>query len=232
MALMGAIVIGSSAEQKIPSLVLEYSIRKYSTAEDLQIIHTYDKTFPSPKKPENRSRTGFSFARFAIPEMVGYQGVAAYLECDQLVFADVKELLGLPFEGATVLRTPNQASVLLLDCARLTWRLPEILANLDAGKFKYADLMERIAIEPRDRIRGSIPVEWNSLEAYVPGKTRLLHFTNMSLQPWRKDWVHPLGHLWMSTLHEAVVKGVVNRRTVEEEVARGHIVKRVLGALP
>lgn len=228
---MRSIFIGSSAEQKIPSLVLEYSVRKHSTVEDLGIIHTYDKTFPSPRKPENRSRTGFSFARFAIPEMMGYRGVAAYLECDQLVFADVRELFELPFNGATVLRTPNQASVLVLDCDHIRWHLPHILESLDAGRIGYRDLMENLAIEPKFKISKSIPVEWNSLESYHAGKTRLLHYTNMALQPWRKAWNHPLGHLWMGALREAVEKGAIGRETVEEEVARGHVIKRVLEAL-
>lgn len=229
---MRSIFIGSSAEQKIPSLVLEYSIRKHSTVEDLRVIHTYDKTFPSPQKPENRSRTGFSFARFAIPEMMGYRGVAAYLECDQLVFADVRELLDLPFNGATVLRTPNQPSVLLLDCDHIRWHLPNILESLDAGKIGYRDLMENLAVEPKFKISNSIPAEWNSLESYDSGKTRLLHYTNMALQPWRKTWNHPLGHLWMGALREAVEKGAIGRKTVEEEVARGHVIARVLEALP
>jgi lipopolysaccharide biosynthesis glycosyltransferase len=224
-----AICIGSSREQKLPSLVLEHSIRKHATSMP-KIIHTYERTFPSPKKPENRSRTGFSFARFAIPEMVGYEGFAAYLECDQLVFKDVAALFAIPFEGATVLRPRNQASVLVIDCDHVRWDVRSIIEGLDAGAFSYADLMENLCVEPAFKISCAIPEEWNSLERFKPGKTALLHYTNMAIQPWRR-WGHPLAHLWMATLKEAVREGSIARSVVEEETRLRHIVPEVLRSL-
>lgn len=225
------IVIGSSREQKLPSLVLEHSIRKHSSR-DVDIVHTWDMKFPAPKNPKNRSRTGFSFNRFAIPKLAGYGGRGVYLECDQLVFGDVKELLEIPFGGATVLRPKNQAAVLVLDCARLAWDVEAIIQDLDAGKFSYVALMEKMCIEPPANIRHSIPEEWNSLERYTAGKTKNLHYTNMSGQPWRK-WGHPLGKLWMTALREAIERGLVTEEIVQEEARRGFVVPQVtLGAFP
>lgn len=223
---MNTIVIGSSREQKLPSLVLEHTIHKHASS-PVKVIHSYDLKMEEPKRPELRSRTGFSFVRFKIPALVGYQGLAAYLECDQLVFRDVKELFAVPFKGGTVLRPANQAAVLLLDCNRLKWDLPAILANLDAGKFSYKQLMENLCIESPGNIRKTIPETWNSLEKYNPAHTALLHYTQMNIQPWRR-WGHPLGNLWMRALRDAMRDARITPETVTEEVRKGYIVSQVL----
>jgi hypothetical protein len=221
-----AVVIGSSAEQKVPSLVLEYTIKKY--APEMRVVHTYDMTFPQPERKEMRSRTGFSFNRFAIPGIMGYQGVGAYLECDQIVFRDVNEIFSIPFNGATVLRTPNQASVLVLDCARLKWKVEEIVRGLDKGRFGYKDLMENLCIEPKEKISGAIPVEWNSLERYEKDKTALLHYTAMNIQPWRNPAPHGLRGLWMNELKGAIESGLITLDILKTEVSKRHIIKEVL----
>lgn len=223
---MNTIVIGSSREQKLPSLVLEYTIHKHASA-PVQVLHSYDLKMEEPKRPELRSRTGFSFVRFKIPAMVRYQGLAAYLECDQLVFRDVKDLFAVPFKGATVLRPENQASVLLLDCNRLKWDLPAILSDLDAGKFTYKQLMESLCIESPGNVHKTIPETWNSLEKYVPSVTALLHYTNMNMQPWRR-WGHPLAHLWMSALRDAMRASRISTQVVSEEVEKGYVVSQVM----
>jgi lipopolysaccharide biosynthesis glycosyltransferase len=226
---MNTVVIGSSREQKLPSLVLEHTIQKHASA-PVRVLHTYDMTFPVPKDPKNASRTGFSFARFAIPKMVGFEGLGLYLECDQIVFRDVTELFQLPFNGATVLRPKNQASVILIDCNSVRWEVEGVVGGLDAGSYSYSDLMEKLCVEAPFKISCSIPSEWNSLEKYEPGKTALLHYTNMAIQPWRK-WGHPLTSLWIGELAEAIKQGKIGLRIVEEEVRSRHVVPQVLEAL-
>jgi hypothetical protein len=222
---MNTICIGSSREQKLASLVLEYTVRKHATI-PIAVVHSYDRLFPVPTRPEHRSRTGFSFVRFAVPELAGFEGVASYLECDQIVFKDVAGLFGIPFNGATVLRPKNQPSVLLIDCDHVRWDVESIVKGLDRGEYTYSDLMERLCIEAAFKITSSIPEEWNSLERYIPGKTALLHYTNMATQPWRR-WGHPLAELWLVELLGAVKLGVISKDTVLEEVALGHIVPDV-----
>src|SRR3989304_5106962 len=150
------VVIGASPEQRLCALVCAHTVRKHASI-PFNIVHSFDRSFPVPSKPENRSRTGFSFIRFAIPEMTGYQGRGMYLECDQIVFRDVAEIFGIPFGGSTILRPPNQASVLLLDCDRLRWRTVQIGPGLDDGKYGYRDLMEDLACEDPGLIQKTIP---------------------------------------------------------------------------
>jgi Glycosyl transferase family 8 len=58
-----------------------------------------DLALLEPKDPRQGKRTGFSFARFAIPELAGYQGRALYLDADMLVFNDLAFLWRTPFAG-------------------------------------------------------------------------------------------------------------------------------------
>lgn len=223
---MNTIVIGSSREQKLPSLVLEHTVQKHTT-DSVRVIHTYGMKFPSPKDPKNASRTGFSFARFAVPEISGFEGLGLYLECDQIVFGDVSELFRIPFNASTVLRPKNQASVILIDCEHVRWDVENIVKGLDSGEYSYSELMEKLCIEAAFKISCSIPSHWNSLERYEAGKTALLHYTNMSIQPWRK-WGHPLGYLWMAELKSAMMAKHIALSVVEEEVRCKHVVPEVL----
>jgi lipopolysaccharide biosynthesis glycosyltransferase len=223
---MNTIVIGSSREQKLPSLVLEYTIQKHATT-PVRVVHTYDMKFPSPKDQKNVSRTGFSFARFAVPKISGFEGLALYLECDQIVFKDVTKLFKLPFNSATVLRPKNQASVILIDCDHVRWEVENVIEGLDSGDYSYTDLMENLSVEAAFKISKSIPGEWNSLEKYEPGKTALLHYTNMAIQPWRR-WGHPLGYLWMAALKGAMEAKHIPLSAIEEEIRHRYVVPEVL----
>lgn len=226
---MNTVVIGAAREGKLPSLVLEHTIRKHAK-EPVSIVHTWDKPFPEPKKPENRSRTGFSFVRFAVPALCGYEGLALYLENDQIVFRDVSELFAIPRNGATVLRPKNQASVLVIDCNHVRWDLGLILDGLDCGEYTYQNLMEDLCVEAKFKIERSIPNTWNSLEEFDAKKTALLHYTNMVKQPWRL-WGHGLGWLWIRELADAVKIGRIPLEIVREEVAAKHVVPEVLAAV-
>jgi len=64
-----------------------------------------------------------------------------------------------------------------------------------------------------------LPYTWNSLEQYEPGKTDLLHYTDMWLQPWLvRD--NPLARIWVEALFGAIDAGYVSRDDVVECVER------------
>ena len=222
------IFIGSDPTQMLGAKILEYSIRRHST---LSTVFDTMQTVkaPVPRDPQNQQRTEFSFSRFAIPSLSGYHGRALYLDADMLVFQDLRELWELPFDGATVMHAPpsnpsrpKQTSVMMMDCDRLRWDLGSIIGDLDEGRYKYDDLMQNIALEPSGDVRDSLPTVWNSLEEYVPGKTRLIHYTDMKTQPWvsRRN---PHGELWVQYLRDAVRDGFVTVADVREAVQNGFI---------
>jgi lipopolysaccharide biosynthesis glycosyltransferase len=194
---------------------------------------------PKPKDKENRPRTAFSFCRFTIPERMGFAGRALYVDADMLVFSDVAELWRIPFGEQKILCTfqpepppawrenkffkrGRQFSVMLLDCTRLPWHVDEIIRGLDEKRYTYAQLMFDLCLVQPHEIEDRVPPEWNHLEHYEPGTTRLLHYTVVSTQPWRRRG-NPYGAIWERHLAEAVEAGAVTARDLELGVEKGHL---------
>ncbi|NUZ04498.1 glycosyltransferase [Piscinibacter koreensis] len=220
------IYIGTDRSQMIAAKLFEFSVRRHTDAA-VEFDTMQGVTWPFPKDPRNQPRTDFSFHRFAIPRLAGFTGRALYVDADMLVFRDIRELWNIPFDGATVLhapsstpRRPKQFSVMLLDCARLDWDATDIVRGLDEGRYDYDQLLTGFCIEPPEQVQPRIPIEWNSLDAYVPGRTGLLHYTHMETQPWVYAR-HPHGDLWVETLRDALDAGVVSTAEVDDAVARG-----------
>ncbi len=235
------IFVGTEESQTVATKVLAYSIQKHASA-PVRVTPMVNLNIPLPKDEKNRPRTGFSFSRFVIPQLAGYRGRALYLDADMLVFSDVAELWDIPFGKQRLLctyqETPDawkdnpwfhpgrQFSVMLLDCDRLDWKIEEIISGLDEGKFSYRDLLFNLCLVNPDEIEDRIPPEWNHLERYEPGKTKLLHYTVIPTQPWNYD-DHPLGYLWISAFTEALRCGFVSGEDVESGIAKGHLSRRL-----
>jgi len=222
------VFIGTDESQRLGARVLEFSIRQHTPVP--VVCDTMDNVaVPLPKSPENQPRTEFSFHRFAIPALAGFQGRAVYLDADMLVFRNFLELWDIPFEGASVLYAPSssptrpsQFSVLLLNCAKLKWDLNEIVAGLDRTEYDYDGLMKTLCIEPAERIQDRIPADWNSLEEYHAGRTGLLHYTDMPTQPWVSTQ-NPHGDLWVECLKDAIKAGFIDPDEVRAGVERGFV---------
>jgi lipopolysaccharide biosynthesis glycosyltransferase len=197
-----------------------------------------DVELPEPKDLRQGSRTNFSFARFAIPELKDWRGRAVYLDADMLVFRDVGELWDIPFEGASVVvqeelpghavvhdkagapaRRVKQCSVMLIDCARARWDVRQIVAGLD-GRYTYEELMYELCILPEEEVRYAVPFAWNSLEHYDP-ETRLIHYTDMDTQPWVST-DNRLAHLWLDEVRLMLSTGVLSRSDLKREIDLGY----------
>ena len=139
--------------------------------------------------------TEFSFSRFLVPYLCGYQGWAIFMDCDMLMMDDVAALWSLrderyavqvvkhehvpkeevKFLGAVQTRyqKKNWSSVMLMNCARCGALTPEYVnhaTGLELHQFKWlAD----------DASIGELPATWNHLVGYDtprPGVS-LAHFT-------------------------------------------------------
>jgi len=229
------IYIGASRRDLLGVRVLDYSIRKHASV-PVRVIPMVDLPVPSPREPRNRPRTRFSFSRFLIPELSRRRGRAVYLDSDMLVFGDVAELATVPMEGHKVLCTYQDAApavwadnpsfhtgrhtaVLVLDCTSLDWDISQIVADLDAGRWTYEELMSDMGLQ--DHEIGTLPQEWNHLERFEPGSTKLLHYTNVPTQPWISA-SNPLEGLWLETFREAVEQGSIAADEVRELVGQGY----------
>jgi hypothetical protein len=220
------VFIGADISQMLGAKMLEYSVRQ-NCAVTAQFDTMQSVQVPMPKDPKNQPRTQFSFNRFAIPQLAGYKGRAVYVDADMQVFRNFQELWDIPFGDAKVLyaptsdpRRPSQFSVLLLDCQRLDWDVKEIVRGLDEGRYDYDKLMKELCIVPKEQVQDKIPPQWNSLELYEPGKTGLIHYTDMHTQPW-VNARNKNGHLWVRCLRDAVHEGFITMAEVEQGVRDG-----------
>jgi len=231
------IYVGTDRSQEIALRVLGASIRR-RTRLAVEVNSLAGLDLPEPPDPAHRARTGFSFARFAIPELAGRAGRAIYLDADMLVLQDIAELWNLPLGGAKVAcqeelpdriaraapvagaRRRKQCSVMLLDCARLDWDAANIIAGLGAA-YTYDALLGDLCILADDEISHGVPTRWNSLE-FADASTCLIHYTDMMKQP----WVHaanPNGWLWTRELRDLVRDGDIAMEFVQEEVLAGYL---------
>lgn len=222
-----SIYIGSMPQHHLIVQVLTWSVLR-NTRRPVQFhrIHERAPSFALPRRRENRPGTAFSFQRFLIPELAGYQGRALYMDADQIVFGDVGPLFDRPLQGQPVLpsntdcwwqRKPQaRSSVMLLDCDRLQWDVRELVADLDAERITYAELF---ALR---QYRLSLPARWNSLDRYLPGWTALLHYTSKPRQPWIHHR-HRLASLWFRYLFQALDAGHIRENEVEDALAKGFV---------
>jgi hypothetical protein len=222
------VYVGATETETLPVKVLEYSIRKHaSMSTEIFPLHRSGIEIPLPRDSKHQPRTPFSFQRFLIPALAGYRGRAIYLDSDMQVFRDIRTLWALPFKGADLLvvrasehsRRRPQSSVMVLNCDTLHWDIRKIVQSLDRGQLTYEELMYGMSIVKN--IRGAIDPRWNALEQFSERDTALLHFTDMSTQPWVSK-ENPRGYLWTRDLVEAIDVGAISVDLVRQEVALGH----------
>jgi hypothetical protein len=231
------VFVGTDRSQALAVRILEHSIKRHTTAH-VEVIPMQDLPVPKPRDPRNGQRTGFSYSRFCIPALAGFQGKAIYLDADMLVFGDILELWNLPMEGAKVLiqrevkfgdittakpgaprKRSNQSAVMVLDCARLDWSIEKIVADMDNGLYNYEQLMYEMCILDTADIRATVPFEWNSLEHH-DSTTRLLHYTDMYTQPWIFTG-NKFGHLWFDEIRRMLGNGTLTLADVSTEIEAG-----------
>jgi hypothetical protein len=222
------VFVAATPAEWLPMKVLEFSILETTDLPvQLSAIYTHQRTIPLPKDAANKARTPFSFQRFLIPELCGYEGKAIYLDADMQVFQDIAGLWNRPFQGS-VLQTVGSAgggrrsqfSVMLMDCAQLGWNIDSIINQLDKGEISYHELMYEMKLA--SEISFSVPELWNSLESYAEGETSLLHYTDMNTQPW-VSLDNPNRGLWVSCLRRALQKGFISRDELVREIEQGHV---------
>ena len=220
--------VGGTCKERLPFEVLKFSITKHSRATVVvrQIID-FGVHIPEPVESSNKARTPFSFQRFLIPEISGYQGRAIYFDSDMIVFKDIIDLWRRPFNGSDLLsvspvigeKHPVQNSVMLLDCSRLNWNIKNIVEKLNSGELRYDDLMVNLL---GAKVGLELTPEWNVIGQYSLKKTALYHYTDMPFQPWVSPQ-NPLGYLWVGLLREAIDCGAIPLSLVQEEVEKGHV---------
>jgi hypothetical protein len=135
----------------------------------------------------------FTPARFAIPGLLGYDGLALVTDPDVFAVGDVAELFRRDLQGKAIwcrprpgyhkITDPLATSVMLLDCSKLRhWRFAEDIRRLWAHEVDYLD-WNNLKLEDLGTI-GLLEPEWNDFDRLTP-RTKLLHNTKRRTQPWK-----------------------------------------------
>jgi hypothetical protein len=201
------IVIHTNDKQMLGALVSAHSFRRNSRtpdAFDVRIVNA--KEFPElQERGHSLIRGGhvrewdpddlqsFTPLRFAIPELLGYEGLAVVTDPDVFAVGDVAALFRRDLQGKAIWCTPRPGyrkitdplatSVMLLDCAKLKhWHFAGQLKALWAHEIDYLDWIN-LRLEDLDTI-GLLEPEWNDFDRLTP-ETKLIHNTNRRTQPWK-----------------------------------------------
>ncbi|MBO6805950.1 glycosyltransferase [Thalassospira sp.] len=225
------VYVGSDRSQSLAVKVLEYSIKRH-TDRQVEVIPMTDLKIPEPRDVRQSQRTGFSFARWAIPELAGHKGKAIYVDADMQVFRDIDELWNVPLNGAKIAvlepqretaenvhYSKNESSVMVLDCEKCDWTLEGLVKRLD-DDFTYDGLMRDLCFLNEQDIARTIPADWNRLESF-PQTTGLLHFTLMPTQPWVSAR-NPLRHVWINEVRRMVDDGELSCDEIQQEIDLGY----------
>lgn len=162
--------VGYDHRQPISYNVLQFSIMRRAS-EPVAITPLCQPTLPV-KQP---GLTPFTWTRFLVPQLCGFDGWALFLDIDMLCRADIAELFALRDESAAVMvsknaRTFEWASLMLFNCAHPDNRklTPE-----------YIGPGEGLHGIGWTQNVGSLPGEWNHLVGYDPPRddAKIVHFT-------------------------------------------------------
>ena len=201
------VVIHTNDKQLLGALVSAHSFRRNSRTPDaFEVRIVKASEFPELQERGHSLLRGghvrswdpddlqsFTPVRFAIPGLLGYEGLAVVTDPDVFAVGDVAELFRRDLAGKAIWCTPRPGyskitdplatSVMLLDCARLRhWRFAEQLEKLWRHEIDYLDWIN-LRLESLDTI-GLLEPEWNDFDRLTPA-TKLLHNTKRRTQPWK-----------------------------------------------
>jgi lipopolysaccharide biosynthesis glycosyltransferase len=156
-------------------------------------LHQLGGCFNRPRDP--LQSTDFSFTRFLVPYLSGYEGWSLFMDCDMLVRADIAELWDLrddryavmcvkhdhrPRETVKFLGAPqtpyskkNWSSVMLFNNARCRALTPDYVntaSGLELHQFKWVGGDDAI---------GELPKTWNHLVGHdaLSPEAKNVHYT-------------------------------------------------------
>ena len=201
------VIIHTNDKQMLGALVSAHSFRRNSSspeAFDVRIVNALEfselresgRTFlrgGHVREWDPDDLQSFTPVRFAIPELLGYEGRALVTDPDVFAVGDAAELFHRDMQGKAIWCTPRPGyrnitdplatSVMLLDCGKLThWRFAEQLQKLWRHEIDYLDWIN-LRLEDLGTI-GLLEPEWNDFDHLTPG-TKLLHNTKRRTQPWK-----------------------------------------------
>lgn len=199
--------VGSDERGGRGEIVLAHGIKKFQPDAEVVVMAPHNLDSPHWREGWNRNRnhmrpyagghaTNFTVFRWTIPEAAGFEGRAVYLDADQTVHADIRELAECPLDGRCC---AIRKGVIVFDCGHRFWRSSEwpTIAQMKPSGWGMGDYSRRI----NQHGGGSalFDVAWDVLDGreMSPRKAKLNHMTDMRKQcysPFACTFQYPLRH--------------------------------------
>jgi hypothetical protein len=255
------IFVGTADVCRVEQKMMIDSVRRYASVPVEVVLLNGDTgrvegehlatTITVPDTLRRQFVTRFTAMRFEIPALCGYNGIAVYMDSDQLVRADVAELVHALTSGSAfaavradqaicgseafrrdvleTISTPARrneyflASVLVMDTARCRFDLRQLAAAMEAG-LSYWDM---IWFGPQFRARfgltgAALDPRWNELDEVTPD-AKLVHFTAINTQPWAYSHYTPTGRFWLHHFEDALERGVLDAVDLRQQYRHGKL---------
>jgi hypothetical protein len=233
------VVIHTNDRQMVAALVSAHSLKSRSKNPDLFDVrllrleetpylykrHNQQFTWWDGSEPSVWRRhdlQSFAPLRRMVPALFDFQGRALVIDPDIFAIGDVYELLSRDMGGKAILcrqkpecregRRLFSSAVMLLDCSKLThWQWERDINDLFSGRLKMGPWLSLLDQSPEQI--GLFEEEWNHHDT-LSEKTKLLHNTEISTQPWKTGL--PADYHDYAPRHGAWLEGVkrITRRVL------------------
>lgn len=237
------IFIGSGEASLLERKVCIYTLKKNSNLKNYKIFcfnGTHDtleddegkiiKKIGLDLKIKYSNNTEFTFYKYLVPELCGYNGKALFLDSDIICLGDLNDLANTNMDNYDLLAKGDAykteqwgSSVLLFNCYKYKINLTDCFKNIDIKKYNEHDLLMFTDkfLDNHDLKIKSYENIWNSFDFYNEN-TRLLHYTNLHSQPW-KFHNHQYGKIWFKYFLECVRQNIITKEDIQKSIDRSYV---------
>lgn len=220
------VYVGYDSREDIAYKICEYSLYKHSPNVDVRPLKQHDlrKIGLYSRDEDTLGSTEFTFTRFLVPELQGFNGWALFCDCDFLWLGDIQEIFdqaddsyavmvvkhdytpeeGIKMDGCKQLPYPrkNWSSMILWNCNHPSNQK----LNLDKVNNESGQYLHRFQWLKNDEI-GSLDLKYNWLVDWYKspkdGEPFALHYTEGG--PWFEGYEHcDFSDVWNRYLVEYV----------------------------
>ena len=205
------VFIGYDSTEPIAWDVCRYSILHNSPHGSVEVHRLIGSPDGWKRISSEGQSTEFTYSRFLVPYLSGYEGTSLFVDCDFLFLDDVNLLSSYltgsavaccqhpdyvprsisKMDGQTQVGYPrkNWSSLMLFDNAKCRVLTPEYVAKASAKELHRMEWTESV---------DSIPLEWNTLEGYYHFENpRAVHYTDGG--PWHQTYTeNRYTKLWLN----------------------------------
>jgi len=209
------VYVCSGDPTSVPDRVLEFSIRKRTS---MSVVVRWIGPAADPEAPAEPSAN----------QGVGADGHdwrrAILVRSGTLVLDDLRKLWTLPHdrEGVAVARAAHANHPPASAIAVATAREPRIVGALRAAMQALGAPAISDGLPELPAVVEALPASWSRADPTEEGDASIVLYATPGLEPWISRG-HPLAHVWVSNLLEAIQAGFIARDEVEREVGRGRL---------